>query len=173
MNPTTNQQASLKRRVRQFYAALNAGAFEKCYHLIDPRLLAEPGTVTLFQYENALAVFLQQVGGVTVRQVTITGLHLGQPNKLYEGRDFALGKTVWEDAAGNTHQFAERWVCENGLWYTRSTGLLPPASAQMPTKPVRGGIQIHSIRKGIERIKLVPRSKKPAPPKPTKKPTRM
>ena len=137
-NPTTTEAAVL-RRVREFYAHLNVRRFERCYAFLDPRLLAKPNTVTRFQYETALGEFLDAVGAVAVRSVAVTGLHLGEPSKLYEGRDFALGTTSWEDAGGTPHQFAERWVCDSGEWYTRSTGLLlpdcvissPPASASI------------------------------------------
>jgi hypothetical protein len=108
----TDKQASLKRRIRRFYTLLNARRFDQCYQLIDPRLLEKPGTVTLFQYEQSLGEFLEQVGSVRVRTVTIVGLHLNESSKLYEGRDFALGKTVWEEANGESHEFSERWVCE-------------------------------------------------------------
>lgn len=126
-SPQTRVQAALKRRVRAFYAHLNARAFDKCFRFLDPRVFAQPGSVTLIQYETTLAAFMAHVGEVRVKEVVITGLHVGQPNKLYEGRDFAIGKTAWEDANGSVHQFAERWVCDDGVWYTRATGMTLPA----------------------------------------------
>ncbi len=140
---STTPEAAIQQRVREYYAHLNARRFERCYSFLDPRLLAKPNTVTRFQYEAALAEFLSAVAAVRVRAVTITGLHLNEPSKLYEGRDFALGKTDWEDAAGNSYQFAERWVCDGGEWYTRSTGLLmpdpvaAPASVAIPANAAR------------------------------------
>jgi hypothetical protein len=119
-------QASLKRRIRQFYGLLNRGAFERCRRMIDPRVRLRPSSVTLHQYENALRQFLDQFGSIEVLEIEVR-LHLDEPSELYEGRDFAVGKTTWEDRAGKRRVFAERWVREGRSWYTRSTGLLAPA----------------------------------------------
>ena len=82
-------------------------------------------SVTLFQYENALREFLDQFGVVKVVEINLE-LHLNETSKLYDGRDFAIGKTCWADEAGNHHVFSERWVFEGRKWYTRSTGFLIP-----------------------------------------------
>jgi hypothetical protein len=122
---TTPQQTSLRRRVRQFYRLLNQRDFGRCHRMIDPHVRAKPSSVTLFQYENALRDFLEQFGAVKVLEIDID-LHLNEPSVLYSGRDFALGKTTWADAAGQRHVFSERWVCEGRTWYTRSTGFVTP-----------------------------------------------
>ena len=57
----TSQQAALKRRVRAFYTHLNARAFEKCFRFLDPRIFAEPGSVTLIQYGTLMAEFMAHV----------------------------------------------------------------------------------------------------------------
>lgn len=126
---TNDRWAALKRRVRRFYALLNDRRFADCHRLIDPRLLEKPGKGTSHQYEQALGEFLDAVGEVRVLRVTITAMYVNEPSKLYEGRDFALGRTTWEDAAGDRHEFAERWVYDGTGWFTRSTGLLKPAEA--------------------------------------------
>src|SRR5947208_748956 len=91
-----NKQSALKRRIRQFYKLLNEHEFARCHQMIDPRVRLKPSSVTLFQYENALRQFLDQFSSVEVLEISI-GLHLNEPSELYEGRDFALGKTTWAD----------------------------------------------------------------------------
>ena len=124
---TETSQTSLRRRIRQFYALLNRQEYARCHQLIDPRVRMKPSSVTLHQYENALQEFLLQFGSITVLEIRLD-LHLGEPSKLYEGRDFAVGETKWVDKAGHEHSFSERWVREGRAWYTRSTGLLAPTS---------------------------------------------
>jgi hypothetical protein len=51
-------------------------------------------------------------------------LHLREPSVLYEDRDFATGKTIWEDKSGGRHSFLERWVRDGRTWYTRSSGFV-------------------------------------------------
>ena len=123
-----NKQAALRRRIRQFYELLNDRRFERCHQMIDPRVLLKPSAVTLFQYEQALEEFLSVVGCVTVHEISLD-LHLDEPSKLYENRDFAVGRTVWLDDDEEQHTFSERWVREGRAWYTRSTGLLIPANS--------------------------------------------
>jgi hypothetical protein len=126
---TVNRQSSLKRRIRQFYKLLNERAFERCYLLIDPRIRDKPNSVTLLQYTNALRDFLDHFSSVKVLQINLD-LHLDEPSKLYEGRDFALGTTTWQDETGVQHVFSERWVREGRAWYTRSTGFVTPVVAK-------------------------------------------
>ncbi|MCI0359752.1 MAG: hypothetical protein L0211_14845 [Planctomycetaceae bacterium] len=93
--------------------------------MIDPRVRAKPSSVTLLQYENSLRDFLDSVGAVSIVKTDVQ-LHLDEPSKLYEDRDFATGETVWQDEDGNSHVFQERWVRDGRSWFTRSTGLLAP-----------------------------------------------
>jgi hypothetical protein len=125
---TENRQASLKRRIRQFYNLLNQGDFERCRQLIDPRIRLKRDSVTLFQYQNSLHQFLDRFGSIKVLEISID-LHLNEPSQLYEGRDFAVGKTTWADEAGEGHIFSERWVRDGRAWYTRSTGFVTPAAS--------------------------------------------
>jgi hypothetical protein len=128
-----SKQTALKRRIRQFYNALNRRDFEKCHQMIDPRVRAKPTSVTLHQYENSLAQFLDEHGLVDVREITID-LHLDEPSPLYEGRDFAVGRTTWVDEQGNEQTFSERWVRDGRAWFTRSTGFVvtpPPGAAKV------------------------------------------
>src|SRR5437868_12130103 len=97
-NRADNRLTSLKRRIRQFYQLLNQRDFERCHQMIDPRVRLEPSSVTLFQYQNALGQFLDHFGSVEILELAIE-LHLNEPSQLYEGRDFAVGKTTWVDGA--------------------------------------------------------------------------
>jgi hypothetical protein len=123
------KQSSLTKRVRQFYKLLNEGDFAACYELIDPRVRLKPASVTLFQYQNALREFLTEFGIVRIKDISVR-VHRNEPSPLYEGRDFAVGKTVWEDGAGLQHVFSERWVHERQTWYTRSTGFVVPGNGK-------------------------------------------
>src|SRR4051794_4866256 len=93
--PTKNRRTSLTRRIRLFYKLLNSRAFQRCYQMIDPRVRLKPRSVTLFQYESSLREFLQHVGSVTILETHVE-LHLEESSVLYEGRDFAIGQTIWE-----------------------------------------------------------------------------
>src|SRR5579862_9665739 len=99
-----NQQAALKRRIRQLYNLLNQGDFARCHQMIDPRVRLKPSSVTLFQYQNALRQFLDHFGVVKVVEISLN-LHLDEPTRLYEDRDFATGQTTWTDASGESHVF--------------------------------------------------------------------
>src|SRR5437762_2154397 len=81
----------------------------------NPRVLAKPSSVTLFQYENALREFFDHFGSVKVLEISLD-LHLNEASKLYEDRDFALGRTIWSDETGEQHVFSERWVREGRTW---------------------------------------------------------
>jgi len=126
-------QSSLKRRIRHFYDLLNRRDFARCHQMIDPRVRLKPSSVTLFQYENALSEFLEQVGSISVLEISID-LHLNEPSVLYEKRDFAVGRTTWLDDAGEQHVFSERWVREGRGWYTRSTGFVVSATTTAPAR---------------------------------------
>ena len=135
MNKTMDKrQSSLKRRIRQFYRLLNQGDFKRCHQMIDPLIRLNPASVTLFQYKNALRQFLDNFGSVNIDQISIK-LHLNERSELYQGRDFAVGKTIWQDLNGQPNVFSERWVWHHRAWYTRSTGFVTPTSAKR-TVPV-------------------------------------
>jgi hypothetical protein len=120
------KQSGLRRKIRQFYESLNRQDFGRCYRMIDPRVRAKASSVTLFQYQSALSQFVACVGPIEILDISIA-LHVNEPSDLYEGRDFAVCETTWKDRTGARHVFAERWVREGRLWYTRSTGFLTPA----------------------------------------------
>jgi hypothetical protein len=109
------KQLSIKRRIRQFYDPLNQHDFKRCFLMVDPRIRRTPISVTLFQYENSLAQFIDAHGSITIQEVEIT-LRLGEPSTLYEGRDFAMGKTACLNEAEEPQVFLERWVREGRAW---------------------------------------------------------
>jgi hypothetical protein len=120
-----NRLTAVKRRLQHFYGLLNEGAFARCFAMIDPRVRDNSASVTLYQYENSLRQFLTRFGPVRILEIHLD-LHLDEPSKLYEGRDFAIGRTAWENSVGGQHIFSERWVREGRSWFTRSTGLIVP-----------------------------------------------
>ena len=128
------KQSSCRRRIRQFYDLLNEHDFKRCFQMIDPRIRRMPTSVTFFQYQNALMQFLDVHGSITVQEMEIK-LHVGEPSTLYEGRDFALGKTTWLNDEGEQHIFLERWVREGRSWYTRSTGFVAAESKTVAAVP--------------------------------------
>lgn len=135
MTAKQNSKSSiLKRRIREFYDLLNKRQFPGCFEMIDPRIRHNPNSVTLFQYENALREFIEVVGTVFIDNTSIE-IHTDEPSEIYEGRDFALGKTTWDDERGQKHVFSERWVWEGGDWYTRSTGFLVPTREEVSASP--------------------------------------
>ena len=119
-------QASLNRRIKQFYNLLNHRDFERCHEMIDPRVRLKSSSVTLLQYMTAGGEFLDHFGRCEIVELHID-LHLRERSALYDDRDFAIGKTVWKDERGQGHAFSERWVRDGRAWYTRSTGFVAPA----------------------------------------------
>src|SRR5579872_5614587 len=97
--PVTSPIATVERRIRQFNDHLNAGRFTRCYRMIDPLVRQSPTAVTLYQYLQSLQAFRDHFGQVVVQQVEMQ-LHLDEPNKRFQDRDFAVGKTTWKDQHG-------------------------------------------------------------------------
>jgi hypothetical protein len=129
-------EASLQRRVRVYYEHLKEGDAEWCYRALDPSLRASPSAVTFHQYAMSLDRFLAWCGDVSVKQIGPIDLHLGEANRLYQDRDFALLPVVWEDRSGQEHVFRDRWVREpNGRWFTRTTGFLTPQPEETNEPP--------------------------------------
>ncbi|HZU37746.1 MAG TPA: hypothetical protein VFA18_17635 [Gemmataceae bacterium] len=123
---TAKGQAALERRIRSFYKHLNQQNVAACYQMIDPQVRDRPDSVTLYQYGSALHEFMDRVGALKLLAVHVT-LHVDEPSRLYQGRDFAIGKAMLADSDGNQYVFQERWVRQGRGWYTRSTGFVTPA----------------------------------------------
>ena len=140
---TKNRSASVKRGILRFYSLLNERDFSRCFRMIDPRIRRNSASVTLLQYKTALDQFLNCFGQVQVLDITVE-LHLDEPSKLYEDRDFAIGQTTWKDRFGEQHVFQERWVFVGRFWYTRSTGFVTPSS--VPKRIAPAGAKAHPKR---------------------------
>jgi hypothetical protein len=112
--------------------------------MIDPQVRDQPGSVTLFQYQNALFQFMDRFGPLTVLETSVS-LHLDETNKLYEGRDFAVGKTICSGADGERRSFSERWVQQGQVWYTRSTGFVAPEPNWVPQQIHNEKTQLPSV----------------------------
>ena len=126
------QRAALERRIQQFYYCLNQRDFSQCYRMIDPRVRDKRGSVSLALYQDALLQFMDRFGPLRVLEMSVS-LHLDETSKLYEGRDFAVGKTVCSDKDGERNVFLERWVRQGQDWYTRSTGFIAPEPSYFTT----------------------------------------
>jgi len=123
---TATSQFSVKRRIRQLYDRINQRDFKRCFQMIDPQIRQVPTSITFYQYESAVAQYLEIHGSITITEVDVK-LHIDEPSTLYQDRDFALGKTTWLNEAGEVQYFLERWVREGRAWYTRSTGFVAAA----------------------------------------------
>ena len=109
--------------VAAFYDHLSAGRFGECYRLLDPAVTEQPMGQDLASYCRNLAAYRAAL--TLPLRVERTELTLGgPPTVLYGDRDFAHGRTIVRDAAGNRRTYQERWVKNDGLWYTRCVGYL-------------------------------------------------
>ena len=69
--------------------------------------------------------FLDRHGTVRIIAIEPISLHLNEPNRLYNDRDFATALVAWQGDHGEAHKFRERWVRDRrGWWYSRCTGLI-------------------------------------------------
>ena len=117
------------RRIGEFYKAMNAMDFARCFRMIDPEVRKSPRSVTLNNYVNSLRTFMTKFGKIDVQSIEIA-IHSHEKTRLYGEREFAVGQTSWIDEHGEPHVFEERWVKNMRTWFTRSTGLVTPAVAR-------------------------------------------
>lgn len=117
------------RRIKEFYTAMNAKDFERCYRMIDPEVRYNPRSVTLHNYVLCLEEFVRHMGKIDVKSVEVT-IHADLKTPLYGNRDFAVGQTNWTDKRGDQHVFQERWVKSKRSWFTRATGFVAPVSVR-------------------------------------------
>jgi hypothetical protein len=120
---------ALRRRIQKFYNLLNHGEYEKCFLMVDPVLREDPTSITALRYAKSLESFREWSGGVNILEIRPLRLHLNEPNRQYDNRDFALTEIDWEDKQGEQHTFKERWVRDRrGWWFTRGTGFITPGN---------------------------------------------
>jgi hypothetical protein len=116
-----SERAALRRRVRQMYDNLNRGQWDKCFALIDPKLVPK---LNAAEHAARLQAFKRVYGNVRPWHMRVSTHLDGAANKR-DPRSFAYVYLVWQDDARGFHMFRERWVKEDGHWYTRVVGLVP------------------------------------------------
>ena len=123
VRPDVCDRKALQRRIKQFYRGFNEADWEKCFALIDPQL-ANAGKVNLASYSELLAAFKSVYGSVKPCWTRLS-LHLDATRQQRDPRPFAYDYLLWQDDAHGFHLFRERWVKDNGRWFTRVVGLVP------------------------------------------------
>lgn len=106
---------TLDARIRSFYELINKGDFLGAYTFIDPDTLEGPTEVfgdVIF--EEVMRTFQVAWGKVNIKDI-IMEVHIGENNRLYNGRDYAVGLTYWYDTQGKSRRFVEKWV-HNRTW---------------------------------------------------------
>ena len=121
------QRRALRRRVKQMYGWFNAARWEKCFSLIDPALRDQAKAEPVV-YADGLKAFKERYGSIRPWHVRISP-HFDASSNKRDLRPFAYVYTVWQDQGGRFHLFQERWVRQDGRWYTRVVGLVPDAAA--------------------------------------------
>lgn len=118
----TAERQALRRRVRQMYDWFNQGLWEKCFSLIDPRIL-EKSTRKFPAYAERLQEFQEAYGAIRPWHVRIK-LYLDFSSSKHDDAPFAYVYTVWQDDSHRFHMFRERWVQHGGRWFTQVVGLV-------------------------------------------------
>src|SRR5438045_4337032 len=86
---------AVRRRVKRMYAAINQGAWQKCFSMLDPAL-RNSGKVDPHSYQEQLSAFKKVFGTIKPWYMRI-GLHLdGSANKR-DPRAFAYVYVIWQD----------------------------------------------------------------------------
>jgi hypothetical protein len=119
----TSERKALDRRVRKMYAWFNRGLPDRCFYLIDPKLI-DQSRVELQGYGEGLLAFKEAYGTIRLFHIRIS-LHLDASTNKHDPRPFAYAYVTWQDEAHGFHMFRERWVKDAGKWYTRVAGLVP------------------------------------------------
>ena|SRR5438874_1812977 len=117
------EREALRRRVKQFYRRFNKADWDDCYARIDP-LLTQQDKVKRDAYAALMQAFKDAYGSVKLRWTRLS-LHLKAAPKQSDRRPFAYAYLVWQDDAHGYHMFRERWVKNNGEWFTGVVGLVP------------------------------------------------
>jgi hypothetical protein len=117
------ERESLRKRVKQFYVRFNQADWEGCYALIDPQL-ANQGKVNFETYSESMQAFKEVYGSLNP-WMTRLSLHLDGAPKQRDDRPFGYVYLIWQDAVHGFHMFRERWIKDDGHWFTRVVGLVP------------------------------------------------
>ncbi len=119
----TVEQNALHKRVRRMYDYFNRGLGERCYSLLDPSLRKQ-ATVKLDTCTEGLVAFRNAYGRISPWYVRIS-LHLDGSKNKHDPRSFAYVYVTWQDDQHGFHMLRERWVKDEGRWYSRVAGLVP------------------------------------------------
>jgi hypothetical protein len=109
--------------VKQFYSRFNEADWEGGYALIDTQLTNQ-GKVKLATYAELMQAFKDEYGNANP-WLTRLRLHLDPTPKQHGTRSFAYVYVIWQDDTHGFHMFRERWVKDDGQWFTRVVGLVP------------------------------------------------
>ncbi|MEX0714963.1 MAG: hypothetical protein WD066_00170 [Planctomycetaceae bacterium] len=121
------ERAALRRRVKQFYRRFNEADWDGCFALVDPELTRRR-KVNLNAYSERMREFKNAYGDVRLRWIDLS-LHLHGAPRQGDARPFAYAYLLWQDDTHQFHLFRERWVKDEGKWFTRVAGLVPDRSA--------------------------------------------
>jgi hypothetical protein len=116
------ERRALRRRINQMYGAFNRELWDRCYSLIDPRLL-HAKKVDKPIYAEQMKEFKEAYGAIRPWHVRVN-LHLDAKTNKHDDRPFAFVYVVWQDARSEFHMFRERWVKDEAGWFTRVIGLV-------------------------------------------------
>jgi hypothetical protein len=118
-----SERKALWRRVHKMYAWFNHDSLEKCYTLLDPKLV-DQSNIDPSRYAESLRAFKDVYGSIKPWHMQIS-LHLDASANKNDPRPFAYVYVIWKDEGLNFHMFKERWVKHANKWYTRVVGLVP------------------------------------------------
>ena len=119
------ERTALRKRIRHFYRHFNREDWAQCYELIDPKLRNED-KVDGERYKTSLGVFYHHYGPVNPKHVDVS-LYLDAKGNKHDDPPFAYVYIFWKDKRYQFHVFRERWVKQEGDWYTRVVGLVTHA----------------------------------------------
>ncbi len=100
--------------------------------MIDPKL-TQAGKLNRATYSELMQAFKDAYGSVK-RRWTHISLHLRATPKQRDRRPFAYVYVFWQDNSHEFHMFRERWIKEDGKWFTRVLGLVPNRRIQTPVE---------------------------------------
>lgn len=123
INELPADQKELLDRIEGFYQSFNAQEWQSCFAFVDPRLKDESG-ISRDNYQSSLSSFFSEFGPIDDIHVADMKLYSKVPGSLYGDREFAHGLVEWRDREQKRHEFQERWVKDQGCWYTRMVGLV-------------------------------------------------
>lgn len=128
-----SDREALRKRVKQFYRRFNKADWNACHALIDPQITRQH-KVELETYAKQMQAFKEVYGSVKPWWTRLS-LHLRATSSQRDKRPFAYVYVIWQDDAHGFHMFRERWVKDDGQWFTRVVGLVPNKQA---TESLRG-----------------------------------